>query len=100
MISPINSTLPKEHVKRLSKVFGGELIDGSTAKVRLNFNPQGNIQSMECYTFNKKGNSVGGKAIGRIPKLTYQEIIDFVVDISEKAKNWDVVGTFNAVIRK
>ena len=100
MVQPINNITHRNMNKNYSRQFGGELIDGSIAKVRVNFNKSGNPISMECYTFDKMGNNIGGKAIGRHPKLKLTEIFDFLKDLASKNKNWDAIREFSSILHR
>lgn len=101
-ISPINNSqnfygkpIPMNFVP---KYFDVVLHDGSIAKVRLRHD--GNkLNSMECYTFNKNGEYIGGKAQGENPYLSLVDITNFLKDI-QNATGENVFKKFAEAIFK
>ena len=83
-INKINSTpnfyANSTNAVPIAKQFQCELKDGSIAKVR--FNHLGlDVKSIECYTFDKNNNPIGGMAYGKNPQLQIREVSDFLLKV-------------------
>ncbi len=94
--SPAFSAQPTNRI--LQHRFKSILHDGSTAHVRINHS-QNKVISMECYTFNKDGYPIGGKAEGRNPYMKLVEITNFLKEIQQNTSD-NIFQKFSEVLLK
>ena len=93
-INRINSNQSFCDKEEYVRQFGGRLIDGTTAHVRINLNKGGNPYSMECYVSDKFGGLSDGSAIMRTPKLKLVEVTTFLNNIRKVTDVWEVFEKF------